>query len=75
MSSHLVMLVNALISVKFGLQGLTAHSRMEAELVTAALTMKESVLCPNMKELGFGGVPVCTKNMSTLHVAGNRSEA
>ena len=61
-----------------GLQGQTAQSTMEAELVAAALTMKEAVFCSNMmKELGFGtrfdNVPVCIDNTSSLHVAGNQT--
>ena len=63
-SSYIVMLANAPISFKVGLQGLTAPSSMEAELVGAALAMKEeAVLCSNiMSELGFdksfGSVPL-----------------
>ena len=53
---------NAPIIFKVGLQGLTAQSMMEAELVAAALTMKEPVFCYNMmSELdfdeSFGSVP------------------
>ena len=44
------MLGNGPISVEVGLQGLTAQSAMEAELVAAALTMKEVVFCKNMME-------------------------
>ena len=55
MSSFIVFLANARVSFKVGLQGLTAQSTMEAELVAAALAMKEAVFCFNMmKELGFG---------------------
>ena len=47
---------------------------MEAELVAAALTMKEAVSY-SLKELEFGtrfdNVPVYIDNTSTLHVAGN----
>jgi len=51
---------------------------MEAELVAAALAMKEAVFCSNMmKELGFGtrfdSVPLYIDNTSALHVAGNRT--
>ena len=51
---------------------------MEAELVAAAWTMKETMFCSNMmKELGFGtrfdNVPVNIDNTSTLHVAGNQT--
>ena len=71
------MLANALISFKVGLQGLTAQSTMEAELVAAALIM-EAVFCSNMMlELGldksFGSVPLYIDNTSALHVAGNRT--
>ena len=48
------MLANAPISFKVGLQGLAAQFTMEAELVAAALTMKEAAFCSNMMlELGF----------------------
>ena len=51
---------------------------MEAELVAAALTMKEVVFCSNMLiELGFGNevekVPLYIDNTATLHVIGNRA--
>ena len=42
------------IKFKMGLQGLTAQSAMEAELVAAALMTKEAILCKDMiQELGF----------------------
>ena len=77
-SSYIVMLANAPISFKVGLQGLTAQSTMEAELVAAALAMKETVFCSNMTlELGFdksfGSAPLYIDNTSALHVAGNRT--
>ena len=77
-SSYTAFLSNGPVSFKVGLQGLTAQSTMEAELVAAALTMKEAVFCYNMmKELGFGtrfdNVPVYIDNTSTLHVAGNQT--
>ena len=77
-SSYIAFLSNDPVSFKLGLQGLTAQSTMEAELVAAALTMKEAVFCSNMmKELGFGtrfdNVPVYIDNTSTLHVAGNQT--
>ena len=43
-SSYLTMLANAPLSSKSGLQGPTAMSTMEAELVASALAMKEAVL-------------------------------
>ena len=51
---------------------------MEAELVAAALAMKEAVFCSNMiKKLGFGtcfdSVPPYIDNTSALNVAGNRT--
>ena len=60
------------------MQGLTAQSTMEAELVAAALAMKAAVFCSNMiKEPGFGTrfdcVPLYIDNTSTLHVTGNRT--
>ena len=77
-SSYIVMLANAPISFKVGLQGLTAQSTMEAELVAAALAMKEAAFCSNMTlELGFdksfGSAPLYIDNTSALHVAGNRT--
>ena len=77
-SSYIAFLSDGLVSFKVGLQGLAVQSTMEAELVAAALTMKETVVCSNMmKELGFGirfdNVPVYIDNTSTLHVAGNQT--
>ena len=73
-SPYTVMLANAPISFKVGLQGLTAQSTMEAELVAAALAMKEAIFCSNiMLELAFdksfGSVPLYIDNTSALHVA------
>lgn len=48
MSSCTIMLSNAPMCFKVKLQGLTAQFTMEAELVGAALMMKESVLCSNL---------------------------
>ena len=72
------MLANGPISFKVGLQGLTAQSTMEAELVAAALTMKEAVFCNSMMQEigfkdGFDSVPLFIDNTSALHVAGNRT--
>ena len=70
---------NAPIIFNVGLQGLTSQPVMEAELVAAALTMKEeAVFCFNMmSELGygesFGSVPLHIDNTSALHIAGNRT--
>ena len=69
---------DAPISFKVGLQGLTAQSTLEAELVAAALAMKEAVFCSNMMlELGFdesfGSVPLYIDTTSVLHVASNRT--
>ncbi|CAM9928539.1 unnamed protein product [Sphacelaria rigidula] len=77
-SLYLIFLSNGPINFKLGLQGLTAYSTMEAELVAAALTMKEPILCSNiMREMGIGthfdSVPVYIDNTSTLHIAGNRN--
>ena len=43
MSSYIVFLENAPVSLKVGLQGLTAQSTMETELEAAVLAMKEVV--------------------------------
>lgn len=53
---------------------------MEAELMAAVLTMREAMFCSNMMremEFGtrFGSVPVQIDNISTLHVAGNRTDS
>ena len=77
-SSYIVILSDGPVSFEVGLQGLTAQSNTEAELVAAALTMKETVFCSNMmKELGFGtrfdNELVYIDNTSTLHVAGNQT--
>ena len=67
-SSYIVMLVNAPISFKVGLQGLTAQSSMETELVRAALAMKgEAAFCSNMMleldfDKSFGSVPLYIDN-------------
>ena len=73
----MTMLANAPMSVKSGLQGLTAMSTMEADLVASALAMKEAVFCSNMlAELGFGKefaqLPVYCNNTATLHALGNQ---
>ena len=68
-------LTDALTIFKVGLQGLTAQSTMEAELVTAARVMKdEAVFCSKtMSGLGFGetfgSVPLHIHNTSALHIA------
>ena len=73
------MVANAPIILEVGLQGLTAQSMMEAELVAAALAMKdEAVFCSNMmSELGFGesfgSVPLHIDNTSALYIAGNHT--
>ena len=77
-SSYIVMLANVPIKFKVGLQGLTAQSTMEAEIVAAALAMKEAVFSSNiMLELGFnesfGSVPLYVDNTLALHVAGSRT--
>ena len=76
-SSYLTMLANAPLSFTSGLQGPTAMSTTEAELVGSALAMKEAVFCLNMlTELGFGKefaqVPLYCDNTATLHALGNR---
>ncbi|CAB1110628.1 unnamed protein product [Ectocarpus sp. CCAP 1310/34] len=69
---------NASVSFKSGIQGPTAMSTMEAELIASALAMKEAVFCSNiLTELGFGKefaqVPLYCDNTATLHALGNRS--
>ena len=72
------MLSSGPISFKVGIQGLSAQSTTEVEIVTLARIMKEAVFGSNMvlelgfKE-GFGSVPLYIDNTSALHVAGNRT--
>ena len=70
-------MAKAPVSFKVGLQGLTAQSTMEAELVAGALAIKEAVYCSNMIiEMGCGSsfntVPVYLDNTATLQVIANR---
>ena len=65
--SYIVMPPNGSISFKMGPQSRTVQSSLEAELMIAALTMKEVVFCYNMMvELGldkrFSSVPLCLDN-------------
>ena len=74
------MLANAPMSFRSGLQGLTAMSTMEAELVASTLAMKEAVFSSNMlTELGFrkefAQMHVYCDNTATLHALGNRSSS
>ncbi|CAB1116979.1 unnamed protein product [Ectocarpus sp. CCAP 1310/34] len=69
-SSYMIVMSKAPESFKTGLQSLRAVSTMMAELVAAALTMKEVVVCSNMMtEIGsgqqFGQVPFSR----TKHIA------
>ena len=79
MSSYIVTVANASIIFKVELQGLTAQSTMEAELVAATLTTKEeAVFCSKMmSELGFGesfgSVSLHIDNTSALYIAGNHT--
>ena len=77
-SLYIVFLASAPVSFKVGLQGLTAQSTMEAQLVAAMVAMKEAVFCFNtMKEMKsgarFDSVPLHIDNTSALHVAENRT--
>ena len=77
--SYIVTLTDAPTIFKVRLQGLTAQSTMETELVAVALAMKdETVFCSNMMSgLGFGksfgSVPLHIDNTSALHIADNRT--
>ena len=71
-------MAKAPVSFKSGLQILTDMSTMEAELVTAALAMKEVIFCTNiMTEVGFGSefssAPLYIDNTTTLNVTGNQT--
>ena len=76
--SYIMTLTDALTIFKVGLQGLTAQSTMEAELVAAALAMEDEVVfCSNtMSGLGFSesfaSVPLHIDNLSALCIASNR---
>ena len=71
------MLANDTTSFKVALQALTVQSTMEAKLVAAALTMKETMFCSNVLELDFDerfvSVPLYIDNASALHITGNRT--
>ena len=75
--SYIVTLTDAPTIFKVGLQGLTAQSTMETELVAAALAMKDgAVFCSNtMSGLGFGesfdSVQLHIDNTSALHIVDN----
>ena len=77
--SYIVALTDAPTIFKVGLQGMTAQSTMEAELVAAALAMKgEAKFCSStMSGLGFGesfgSVLLHIDNTSALHIANNRT--
>ena len=73
-SSYIMMMCIGPGSFKVGMQGLTAQSTMEAELVAAALATREAVFFQNMMtELGFkeefNCVPLHVDNTSALHLA------
>ena len=76
--SYIVTLTDSPTILKAGRQGLTAQSTMEAELVAAALAIKDkAVLCSNtILGLGFGesfgSVSLHIDNTSALHIADNR---
>ena len=78
MSSYLLMMANAPVSVKAELQNADSHVNNEAELVAAALAMIEIVFCSNMvTKLGFEAesktAPLNIDSTSTLFVVGNRT--
>ena len=54
-SCYIMMFCKAPVSFRSGVQSLTVMFTMKAQLVAAALAMKEAVFCSNMLiELGFG---------------------
>ena len=78
MSSYIMMMAKAPVSFKSGLQSLTAMLTMEAELVAAALAIKEELFCTNMMtELGFGSefssAPLYIDNTTILNAIGNQT--
>ena len=74
-SSYVAMLAKGPIRSKVATQGLTDQSRMEAEFVSAALTMKEDAFSKSMMdELGFneGGGRLCIeRRINSLRLADN----
>ena len=71
-----MMVSNGPVSFKGGLQGTTAQSTMESELVVAELALRGAVYCANtMEEPGFGGAFSCDyiKSSSTPHGTGNHT--
>ena len=79
-SSYIMVMCIGPGSFKVGMQGLTAQSTMEAELVAAALATREAVFFQNMMtELGFkeefNCVPLHIDNTSALHVAQNQTNS
>ena len=71
MLSYIALVTDASIRSNVRLQGLTAQSTIEAELVAATLTMEEAVFCPNMMlglglDESFGSVPIYIDNTSAL---------
>ena len=78
MSSYIMIMAKTPVSFTSGLQRLTAMSTMEAELVAAALAMKEVIFCTNMMtELGFGSefssAPLYINSTATLNVIGSQT--
>ena len=77
MSSYIMMVAKAPVSLKLRLQSLTAMSTMEAELVAAALVRKKVVFCTNMMELGcrseFSSAPLYIDNTAILNLIGNQT--
>ncbi|CAM9671511.1 unnamed protein product, partial [Sphacelaria rigidula] len=72
-TSSYIMLARAPVRFKVGLQGRTAQSTMEADLVAGALAIKEAVYCSNMIiEMECGSsvntVPIYLDNTATLRV-------
>ena len=70
-----MMMANAPVGFKAGIQTLTPMSAMKAELVAAAPAMKEIVFCSNMMtilgfEAAFRPSPLYIDNTSTLFVIG-----
>lgn len=74
-SSYIVMLLNVPVSLKVGLQGLTAQPKMKVHLGVAVLTEEAPVIFSNTMQglefcTPFDNVPVYTdSNTSALHVA------
>ena len=67
------MVSNGPISFKVGIQGLTAQSPMEVELVAAEAVFWSNMMLELGFTEGFGSVPLYIDNTSALHLTSKRT--